>query len=199
VGSSTRKQLYLSNQTGYHLTEFWSNIDFNMFWRRGAPLNLSTTDSGWITWSKPPGDQVAEPSGANPIALHIRSAYSKILTDESQLELSLSFMLVVIICNITKLIIMYLVLRNRKMDFLITLGDAISSFLQQPELLTHGYCSLSYQNLLIRLGLRSPPSKDKAKLEKYQNSREVRGVWVGGRKGYISALGYKRGYLAAAL
>ncbi|KAJ5722121.1 hypothetical protein N7488_000156 [Penicillium malachiteum] len=51
--------------------------------------------------------------------------------------------IVVIICSIIKLGCMWFLLRMDRQDLIITLGDAISAFLQQPDQATKYWCTLS--------------------------------------------------------
>ncbi|KAJ5109388.1 hypothetical protein N7456_006063 [Penicillium angulare] len=51
--------------------------------------------------------------------------------------------LTVIICGVIKVICMLLLLRINRVELLLTIGDAISSFLQRPDPTTRNWCSLS--------------------------------------------------------
>lgn len=49
----------------------------------------------------------------------------------------------IIICGLVKVICMWLLLRTNRLELMLTIGDAISSFLQRPDLTTKFWCTLS--------------------------------------------------------
>ena len=57
-----------------------------------------------------------------------------------QLQFSLTIMIIVIICNLTKAVCMLLTLRHRFTTPLLTLGDAVASFLKRPDIYTRNNC-----------------------------------------------------------
>lgn len=57
-----------------------------------------------------------------------------------QLQFSLPIMIIVIICNLTKAVCMLLTLRHRFTTPLLTLGDAVASFLKRPDIYTRNNC-----------------------------------------------------------
>ncbi|PLB45493.1 hypothetical protein P170DRAFT_389378, partial [Aspergillus steynii IBT 23096] len=60
-----------------------------------------------------------------------------------QLFFSLPLAIVVIICNATKAVCMLLAARVKRRDLLLTVGDALASFLTRPDSTTRGRCLLS--------------------------------------------------------
>lgn len=66
----------------------------------------------------------------------IQYCLSKRIEEHCRLQLSLTIMCIVMFCNVMKTICMYSVLRHQKSPPLVTLGDAIVSFLQVRDLTT---------------------------------------------------------------
>ena len=57
-----------------------------------------------------------------------------------QFQFSLPIMIIVMICNLTKTICMLLTIRHRFATPLLTLGDAVASFLKSPDIYTRNNC-----------------------------------------------------------
>ena len=74
---------------------------------------------------------------------HIEYCYSQRTTEHCQLQFSIKIMVVVIIANFLKLLCMSYTVWSHKIPTLVTVGDAISSFLQEPDPATVGRCTLS--------------------------------------------------------
>ena len=68
------------------------------------------------------------------------SCYTKILLDQSHVQLNVELMKVVVSFNLLKLAIMLWVLITDKSEYLVTLGDAAASLLERPDLCTVGKC-----------------------------------------------------------
>ena len=66
--------------------------------------------------------------------------YGTNLPSKSRIQISLSFLLVVIVCNAIKLGIMIWALYMEKSDFIVTIGDAVASFLEHRDHMTEKYC-----------------------------------------------------------
>ncbi|EON67299.1 hypothetical protein W97_06552 [Coniosporium apollinis CBS 100218] len=73
--------------------------------------------------------------------LHIIHGLSTPTADGSKVQIALSFMLVVIACNIVKTMAMFLTLRELSSPRILTSGDAVASFLARPEYITLGMCT----------------------------------------------------------
>ena len=65
---------------------------------------------------------------------------SRTKVENCQLQFSLPIMIIVIICNLTKAVCMLLTLRHRFATPLLTLGDAVASFLKRPDTYTRNNC-----------------------------------------------------------
>lgn len=70
----------------------------------------------------------------------VQYCLSKRVEEHCRLQLSLPIMSIVMICNLTKALCMCFVLRHRKAPPLVTIGDAIESFLHNQDLTTENMC-----------------------------------------------------------
>lgn len=82
----------------------------------------------------------------------IKYCLSERAQERCRLQFSLRMMVVVIICNIVKVVCMSLTLWKRKTDPLVTVGDAVASFLEKPDPMTLGMCLSSKQDFSSRSG-----------------------------------------------
>jgi hypothetical protein len=71
---------------------------------------------------------------------------SEVVPDECRLQFSIPIMCIVILCNLTKLICILLTLLRKEVT-LLTLGDAIASFLEYPDPTTRGMCTVSMKDI----------------------------------------------------
>jgi hypothetical protein len=92
----------------------------------------------------------------NHSTMHIAGALSEQTKNQSQVQISLLFLAIVIVFNVLKGVVMVLTLIDKQHDLLLTCGDAVASFLERPEKLTEGYSVASKTRLLKRIG----PSKN---------------------------------------
>lgn len=114
------------------------------------PLNLPTDEkrldflksSNWTTVN----DRHQNESVVPPF--HISSIRATKLEDGSKVQIILSYMVIVIICNILKLVVMWQLWRNSSNEFLTTVGDAVQSFLREPDRSTIGLCLMDRQSLI---------------------------------------------------
>ena len=60
--------------------------------------------------------------------------------EHCKLQFSLAIMIVVIVCNLIKTICMSAIVWKRDLEPLVTLGDAIASFMDRPDVTTKGNC-----------------------------------------------------------
>ena len=70
----------------------------------------------------------------------IQYCLSKTIEKHCRLQLSLTIMCIVMFCNFKKALCMYLILRHQNAPPLVTLGDAIESFLQDRDWTTKNMC-----------------------------------------------------------
>jgi hypothetical protein len=73
---------------------------------------------------------------------------SKLVEEKCKLQFSLYIMIVVIFCNLAKSITMGLAVWKHKTPTLVTLGDAVSSFLEDPDKSTESMCLVTKTDIL---------------------------------------------------
>lgn len=84
-----------------------------------------------------------------PFGIPVSQCIAERTPESCTLNLSLNFGLVVIACNITKVVCMFWVLRCHKISSLMTIGDAINSFLDDPDQTTCGLCLYSSAKMYL--------------------------------------------------
>ena len=75
--------------------------------------------------------------------------------ERCKLEFSLHIMVTVIICNAAKAVVMGLAVWTHRIPTLVTVGDAIASFLEAPDPFTEGMCLVTKSG--ITQGARKEP------------------------------------------
>ncbi|KAH7336430.1 hypothetical protein BKA65DRAFT_538551 [Rhexocercosporidium sp. MPI-PUGE-AT-0058] len=70
--------------------------------------------------------------------------------EKCQFSFSPVLMVVVMVCNIVKIICLGLILWRQRISTLVTTGDAIASFLETPDPSTKGHCLLSKKDLVSK-------------------------------------------------
>ena len=97
--------------------------------------------------------------------VEIAECRSEITDEKCKVQFSLDIMIVVIFCNLVKACCMILVLVRSREPTLVTLGDAIDSFLRIPDTATIGMCfaDRSFINREWRSGRRTGPRQWKQK------------------------------------
>ena len=70
----------------------------------------------------------------------VQYCVSQPVEEECRIQVSLVILGIVIACNATKALCMLLAIRHQKSQPLVTLGDAIESFLREPDPATDGMC-----------------------------------------------------------
>lgn len=118
------------------------------------PTNV-TIDVSSSTWK----DRLAlNPDSWMFPPFHIDYAFSEPLPNSSSVHISLAFMVVVVTCNAAKTIVIYRTLKEPLYLQILTFGDAVSSFLEQPDATTHGLCTLEKKDIIDRV--RNPAHDD---------------------------------------
>ncbi|KAF1966152.1 hypothetical protein BU23DRAFT_417826, partial [Bimuria novae-zelandiae CBS 107.79] len=77
------------------------------------------------------------------IYAHVAGGYATNVSTKSRIQLSLSFLTIVIVCNAIKLATMLWVLYLEKSEFVVTLGDGAASFLEFRDPTTEKFCVFS--------------------------------------------------------
>lgn len=71
---------------------------------------------------------------------HIKHAQSKPVSSGSRVQVAVWFLVIVILCNISKVVGISMAIRTCSTAHIVTVGDAVASFLETPEELTEGKC-----------------------------------------------------------
>ncbi|PLN76236.1 hypothetical protein BDW42DRAFT_188808 [Aspergillus taichungensis] len=125
-----------NNSIAVH-TGHWNYAD----WSFRDPMNGRTNNSTWQDYDA------------------FYSSRLGLEDEKCQLYFSLPICLAVVICNIIKVICMYLTARTDRTGVLLTVGDALSSFLDKPDRMTKGRCFLSRHDMMGWHALSICPSK----------------------------------------
>ena len=90
--------------------------------------------------------------------MDIQYCLSRPVPENCKLQFSLAIMIVVIICNLFKAVCMGLIAWRQDPEPLVTLGDAISSFLDHPDITTVGNCTFGKSRSIRTKSWDSVPS-----------------------------------------
>lgn len=97
-----------------------------------TPSNIKVNPENWIIDVNP------EQLPKNPTAIQYCLGHP--VEERCKLQFSLAILIVVIVCNLMETICMCVIVRKRDPEPLVTLGDAIASFLDRPDVTTEGNC-----------------------------------------------------------
>ncbi|KAI4263476.1 MAG: hypothetical protein L6R42_001378 [Xanthoria sp. 1 TBL-2021] len=106
-------------------------------WKAGVSID----DQGWLSTASLSN----RTSGAT--TLHTSYGLSTHIPQSSSIQVARMFLVVVMVCNVLKTIAIYFTLRESLSSQILTLGDAVSSYLEPPDLGTMGACILSRRKL----------------------------------------------------
>lgn len=132
----------LTNATNLNVSRDGVPADFKL----AGPIEIRLSDivlnnTNWINATTVASDAQKPTNGK--IYARIAAAYGINVPTRSRIQLSWSFLLIVIVCNAVKLSIMLWVLYMEKTDFIVTLGDGAASFIEHPDPTTEKYCVFS--------------------------------------------------------
>jgi hypothetical protein len=150
-----------------------------------ADLKKLTTESfEWIRYNYTTTNR----NTTTPISLHVAHSFSKKKAGEpSRVQISLYFMVVVVVFNLLKLLIMTSVLLTDQSAYLVTLGDAAASFLERPDPATIGKCVLGKEEMAVNMGYPHihPLSTDDEVQDLHDRAS---GVWSPQPKNYFASV-----------
>jgi hypothetical protein len=130
-----------------------------------------------------------------PLTVHITEGFTTDLGRNSRIQVNLWFMVIVISFNIFKLAIMLSTLIMDRSDYLVTLGDATASFLEDPEPLTDGKCTLETEELFSSYnGLSTVNNSDTSGAESI--GTHPQGIWQPRPRRYCSSIGFDKAWSA---
>lgn len=137
-----------------------------------------------------------EAAKSGDVLAHVRFAFAEPIAGDSKRQMSLLFMLVVIGCNALKVVAIFLAVREKEKHRLVTIGDAIASFLDHPDKNTQGYCTISRDVYLKKFG-HWKREMDPEQLAKFESRCE--GYWERCKKRYGSAISLRRRMFATLM
>lgn len=132
-----------------------------------------------------------------PVSAHVDHAFSRLNSPKSRLQLSLTYILVVTACNLVKLGVMICTLVVDRSTYIVTLGDAVVSFLQRPDPITRLQCVLGKEEILHKLGYMPYHEMEGEELETHM--LRVEGLWLPQRRRYFDLMGKDRQVLFGLL
>ncbi|KAI4704977.1 hypothetical protein J4E89_009270 [Alternaria sp. Ai002NY15] len=149
---------------------------------RSALEDLIADSPQWLDYSNL-GQDGKRQTG---VYLHVAEAASrKELETPSTVQVSKRFLILVACFNFIKLVVMFLVLVTDRSAYLVTLGDAASSFLEQRDRHTINKCLLSREGMISR--------KDLPKIGNNRGNKEIEhlhlrleGAWLPYSRSYFS-------------
>jgi hypothetical protein len=149
---------------------------------------LSPADlSGALPEFYPSGEQSRPRSIETwPDDVRIAHAFSRIVDRKSKIVMSMDFMIVVMSFNLVKVAIMVWILVTDQSEYLVTLGDAVASFLERSDTCTIGQCMLGKEAHLFKRGQRTDLHPQADNWERFQQG--VIGTWLPTRLRYSSSL-----------
>ena len=135
----------------------------------------------------------------------IQYCLSQPVEEQCQVQISLVILGIVVACNTTKALCMLLTIRCQSSKPLVTLGDAIESFIQDPDLITCGMC-LASKEIFDNFGKdkKSMSPTDKRNplwLKNFQNTvwTAIQIEWAARRHRWFSSASLKRWLLCNIL
>lgn len=107
---------------------------------------------------------------------------SETISEKCRLQFSFTIMVVVIFCNLVKATCMLTILLTHKTATLVTLGDAVSSFIDDPDPTTVGRCTMAKEKVIEWAKSQKPekPVPQPAMPQARYNYSQTRGhYWFG--------------------
>jgi hypothetical protein len=169
-------------------TDFGSDMNVTEFRYRSATMSWNVSTNGWLFL--PP--LVSDTSILNGVNYaHIDFACGRNVPTRSRIQLSLRFMVIVILCNAVKLGMMLWVLLRENSDFIVTIGDGVASYLDSPDPNTKALCVLSKDAIVTMVGPHHVRDTKRDMLGDIIN--DAYGIWNAQHRKYSSSLDRDRG------
>ena len=137
-----------ANATGtiFLVTEVLGGFNGNYDWMCSDQASCSTDAflpeaANWtISWYE---EVLVSKGSTEQLNNPVQYCLSQPVEEQCQVQISFVILSVVVACNATKALCMIFTIRRQKSQPLVTLGDAIESFLQDPDQTTGGMCLAS--------------------------------------------------------
>lgn len=147
--------------------------------------NLTVESPDWIRYdysTSSPVDKII------PVSARVKLAFAKIILPESRIQISLYFMVTVIAFNLLKLVIMLWVLFTDKRNYIVTLGDALATFLKHPDPVTRSKCIYGKEEMMYCLGHVPYYVKGEERLVEEYFSTRLAGTWLPRTRPYFTLI-----------
>jgi hypothetical protein len=156
--------------TNTYMSEY---VGMNLTGGQEVVKSLAVESFDWIRHVYQPKDSNASIS----MSLHVAHAFSQKAGEPSRVQISLYFMVIVVVFNLLKLLTMASVLLTDRAAYLVTIGDAAASFLERQDPTTTGKCMLGKEEMIVSMDL--PLINPLSTHEEWEDLRNrVRGVWA---------------------
>ena len=116
------------------------NASTDHTWKTG----ISVDHRGWLSTASPRN----RTQTLGNTTLHVSYGLSTHVTQSSSIQIARVFIIIVIICNVLKTVAIFFTLRDSSSQQILTLGDAVSSYLKSPDVSTLGACLLGKKKLV---------------------------------------------------
>ena len=114
------------------------NASTDVTWKTGVSID----DHGWLSILASDNQTLGYTTH------HVAYGLSTRVPQSSSIQIARVFIVVVIICNLLKTVAIFFTLRDSFSQQILTLGDAVSSYLKSPDLSTLGACILDKKKLV---------------------------------------------------
>jgi hypothetical protein len=113
----------------------------------------SVSHEGWVQYDELLSHRLSTSPEPGPLpmipdSVHVSEGYAVDLGNNSRVQISLYFLIVVICFNFLKLAIMSGILIADRANYIVTVGDAAASFLERPDPMTEGKCTLQKEEIM---------------------------------------------------
>lgn len=129
------------------------------------------------------------------MTLDLEGGYALRGRQKSRIQMSLPFLIVVIACNFIKIACLTLTVMKSDLDKeppLVTIGDAVVAFSEQPDYLTEGHCTYSVKDYYWKIG-RTKRRQDRIQnRQAHRLDRRCKGLWEKRNLRYGSALSKRK-------
>jgi hypothetical protein len=154
-------------------------------------FNDDAATRAWVDFTYAYGRSTSNTSTDTlPRFAHITHAFAKNLDTASRISMSLTFLIIVIVCNSIKLLTMLWVVMVERKDYLVTLGDGAASFLERPDPTTERMCILSKPEITSEVADMTLTSKHDDQLSRLMSHSKKR--WSKQYSTYSNALNRDR-------
>ncbi|KAH6616882.1 hypothetical protein C7974DRAFT_53732 [Boeremia exigua] len=119
------------------------NLDVQRLWPKFDEVRVPDRYHSQLSLCKGTG-WLARPTHTS---FHVNYAFARVRPYASKVQIGLPFLAVVILSNMVKIVGIFLTIRTCSSGHIFTVGDAVATFLGNPEVITKGKCMLSQREL----------------------------------------------------